>query len=205
MKFVNVYEDSERAKAYAELEFPGTYSLAYRDLPQIIQTHVLGKKALDFGCGTGRSTRFLKNLGFEVIGVDISEQMIQKARARDPRGDYRLIADGDLRSFEDSMFDLVFSIFTFDNIPSMEKKVTLFREFNRLLSKEGRIINLVSSPEIYRHEWVSFTTQDFPENHWAGLGDVVKIIMKDVRDIRPVEDILWTEEGYQKVFLRAGL
>jgi hypothetical protein len=31
--FFNVYEDKARAQAYADLEFPGTYYLAYRDLP----------------------------------------------------------------------------------------------------------------------------------------------------------------------------
>ncbi|MEE8632751.1 MAG: class I SAM-dependent methyltransferase, partial [Candidatus Bathyarchaeia archaeon] len=62
MEFSNVYEDSERAEAYSKLEFPGTYYLAYRDLPKIISDHVKGREALDFGCGTGRSTRFLKRL-----------------------------------------------------------------------------------------------------------------------------------------------
>jgi hypothetical protein len=33
MDFRNVYEDSKRADAYAKMEFPGTYYLAYRDLP----------------------------------------------------------------------------------------------------------------------------------------------------------------------------
>ena len=36
MDFANVYEDTRRAAAYANLEFPGTYYLAYRDLPDII-------------------------------------------------------------------------------------------------------------------------------------------------------------------------
>ena len=31
--FGNVYEDEERARAYATLQFPGTYYLAFRDLP----------------------------------------------------------------------------------------------------------------------------------------------------------------------------
>ena len=31
--FSNVYADAERAASYADLEFPGTYYLAYRDLP----------------------------------------------------------------------------------------------------------------------------------------------------------------------------
>ena len=47
--FSNVYADSERADAYAELEFPGTYYLAYRDLPAIIAGQVTGRQALDFG------------------------------------------------------------------------------------------------------------------------------------------------------------
>ena len=36
--FGNVYEDEERARAYATLEFPGTYYLAFRDLPAIDST-----------------------------------------------------------------------------------------------------------------------------------------------------------------------
>lgn len=44
MDFINVYEDTQRAEAYAKLEFPGTYYLAYRDLPEIIKEHVVGKK-----------------------------------------------------------------------------------------------------------------------------------------------------------------
>jgi hypothetical protein len=66
--FSNVYDDEARSLAYATLEFPGMYFLAFRDLPSIIGEHVLGTKALDFGCGAGRSTRFLRGLGFEVVG-----------------------------------------------------------------------------------------------------------------------------------------
>ena len=47
--FSNVYEDEERARAYATLEFPGTYYLAFRDLPGLIRRHNHGSRALDFG------------------------------------------------------------------------------------------------------------------------------------------------------------
>jgi SAM-dependent methyltransferase len=67
--FGNVYEDEERARAYATLQFPGTYYLAFRDLPALIRRYNHGSRALDFGCGTGRSTRFLRNLGLNVIGA----------------------------------------------------------------------------------------------------------------------------------------
>ncbi len=205
MEIFNSYEDARRADAYAKLEFPGTYYLAYRDLPEIIFEHVNGKKAIDFGCGTGRSTRFLQKYGFDTIGVDIAEDMITKAKEIDPKGDYRLIEDGDFNQFKDNAYDLVLSVFTFDNIPTMEKKVKIFGELRRLLKSEGRIVNLVSAPEIYTNEWASFSTKDFPENKHAKSGDTVRIIVTDLEDKRPVEDVIWPDEDYQKVYKRAGL
>lgn len=205
MEFTNVYEDTQRAESYAKLEFPGTYYLAYRDLPVIISEHVKGKKAIDFGCGTGRSTRFLNRLGFDTIGLDIAEDMLQLARERDPEGDYRLVTDSSLSNFKDGAHDLVLAAFTFDNVPTREKKVMIFRELGRLLSSEGRIVNLVSSPDIYIHEWASFTTKDFSQNRNAKSGDKVKIIMTDVEDRRPVEDIVWSDESYREVYKTAGL
>ncbi len=205
MRFDNVYDDAKRAQAYAKLEFPGTYYLAYRDLPQIISEHVRGRKALDFGCGTGRSTRFLKKIGFDTTGVDIAGDMLKQANVRDPQGDYRLVKDNSLSQLKHETYDLVLSAFTFDNIPTKDKKVALFRELGSLLRGEGKIVNLVSSPEIYTHEWASFTTKDFPQNRNAKSGDRVKIIMTDVEDQRPVEDILWTDEAYQEAYKEAGL
>jgi ubiquinone/menaquinone biosynthesis C-methylase UbiE len=205
MEFSNSYEDAKRAEAYARLEFPGTYYLAYRDLPEIILEHANGRKAMDFGCGAGRSTRFLQKLGFDVIGVDVSEEMVKKAREIDPKGDYRVVKEGDLSQFEDDSYDLVLSVFTFDNIPTMEKKVKNFKEIQRLLKDEGKMVNLVSSPEMYTHEWASFSTRDFPENKSAKSGDKVRIIITDVEDKRPVEDVVWNDEHYQETYQRAEL
>lgn len=205
MNLRNSYEDTRRAEAYAKLEFPGTYYLAYRDLPDIISRHVKGWEAIDFGCGTGRSTRFLIKLGFDVIGIDISEEMLKKAREIDPRGDYRIIEDGNLSQLKNNSVDLVLSAFTFDNIPTTEKKIENFKEMGRLLRREGRIINLVSSPEIYTNEWASFSTKDFPENENAGSGDKVRIIQTDLEDRRPVEDVICSDNDYREIYERAGL
>jgi len=204
-QFGNVYNDDVRALAYSRLEFPGTYYLAFRDLPELLQRHVTGRTSLDFGCGAGRSSRFLKDLGFNVTGVDISASMLAHARERDPGGTYLLVPDGDLSTLTRGTFDLVFSAFTFDNVRGGTARAHLFAQFYELLSPSGRIVNLVSAPEIYVNEWTSFTTREFAENRSAGTGDKVRIIMLDVPDRRPVEDVLWLDRDYREIYAEVGL
>lgn len=205
MSFSNVYDDTQRAEAYATLQFPGTYYLAFRDLPAILAAHVEGRVGLDFGCGAGRSTMFLKKLGFDAIGLDISASMIERAKRADPDGSYRLIEEGDFSGFEPDSFDLVLSAFAFDNIPDIDKRVGVLRGMRELLKRDGRIVLLDSTPEIYTHEWVSFTTGAFPQNRTAKGGDTVRIVMKDVADQRPVVDVMWSHEDYLHQFAVSGL
>lgn len=202
--FQNVYDDDERAAAYAALDFPGTYYLAFRDIPAIIEKHVSGKKALDFGCGSGRSARFLKALGFDVAGIDISESMIKHAERGDPRGEYLHVLDGDYRALGDRRFDLIFSAFAFDNIPGRDHRVDLLRALAAFLTPNGRVIILGSTPDIYVNEWLSFTTRDFADNAPVTSGNEVRIVMRDVPDSRPVVDIVWFDGDYRELFTAAA-
>ncbi|MGA2737239.1 MAG: class I SAM-dependent methyltransferase [Bryobacteraceae bacterium] len=174
-------------------------------MPAIIAKYVTGREALDFGCGAGRSTRFLTDLGFNASGIDISRSMIQLAKNVDPGGTYRLVDDGDFSAFETARFDLVLSAFAFDNIPGVAKRGALLSGLRRLLKNKGRIVLLGSTPEIYTHEWASFTTKDFPENRHAKSGDTVRIVMKDVEDNRPVVDLVWFGQDYVDLFAAAEL
>ncbi len=205
MNFSNVYEDPFRADSYSKLEFPNTYYLAYRDIPEILQKHARGRKAIDFGCGAGRSTRFIKRSGFDAAGIDISPEMINKARKIDPSGEYYQISDGDYSQFEINGFDLVTSIFTFDNIPGRENRIKILNGLGNLINNGGMILLLDSTPESYCNEWASFSTIDFPENKKAKSGDKVRVIMKDVEDKRPVEDVIWFHNDYLELFRKSGL
>ncbi len=201
----NCYEDDTRADAYAQLGFGNTYYLAFRDLPALMHEYVRGTRALDFGCGTGRSARFLKRLGYDTTGVDVAPEMIAKARALDPGGDYRLSDSESLKEFADDTFDLILAAFPFDNIAGFDRKTRIFTALRRVQAPAGRIINIVSRPEIYTNEWASFTTRDFPENRTAQTGDLVRIITTDFGDRRPCEDILWPDEAYRSVYAASGL
>lgn len=207
----NAYQDARRARAYARLEFPATYYLAFRDLPALLAEHVGGADgtdALDFGCGAGRSTRFLGRLGYHVTGVDVSADMLERARARDPAGTYLLIHDraaDPLQPVARRRFDLVLAAYPFDNIPGRAHRARLMRAIAGVLRPGGRFVLLASAPEIYTHEWATFTTAAFPGNRRAGSGDVVRIVIKEGGDDRPVEDLLWLDEDYRETFRRAGL
>jgi len=202
----NVYEDEVRASAYATLQFPGTYYLAFRDLPALIRRYNPdARRALDFGCGTGRSTRFLRNLGLEVVGVDISQAMLAQARAFDPLGEYYLVRDNLVGELALGSFDLILAAFTFDNIPTDGAKVDALSALRTLLAPDASLLLVVSSPAIYVNEWASFSTRDFAENRHALDGDRVRIVMLDVSDRRPVEDVFCTDPHYRRLFESAGL
>jgi SAM-dependent methyltransferase len=205
MNFENSWGNQTRAESYSKLEFPNTYYLAYRDLPDIISKHVTGNHAIDFGCGTGRSSRFLKQLGFDVIGIDISKDMLEIARNLDLSGDYQLVLNGKYDHLGLNQFDLVQSIFTFDNIPGWTNRTNILKGLRDLIKPTGKMICLDSTPELYVNEWASFTTKNFPENWTAKTGDIVHDIMLDVEDRRPVKDIFWSMEDYNKLFNLAGL
>ncbi len=198
MKF---FDYSKYAKKYSDLGITNTYYLAYRDIPKLLQKFVKGKMALDYGCGAGRSTRFLKNLGFDTVGVDISLKMLNEAKKLDPKGEYDHIKSGVI-PFQDETFDFVLSSFTFDSIYSKEEMIKISKEMRRVLKRGGIILNITSTPQVYSHNWASFIG-DFPENKKAKSGDKVKVVIRDSKMI--VYDYLWEDSDYQDIFRQAGL
>jgi ubiquinone/menaquinone biosynthesis C-methylase UbiE len=70
-----------------------------------------GSRALDFGCGVGRLTEALAPYFHEVVGVDVSQVMLERARAhsRNSNVSYVLNVAPDLSRFPDSFFDFVLS------------------------------------------------------------------------------------------------
>ena len=93
-------------------------------------------RVLDIGCGAGVPvTHFLVERGFDVIGVDFSESMLELARENIPIAEY---VKGSMTrlGFEDNSFDGLTAFYSIIHVPR-ERHFSLFRDFHRILRPEG--------------------------------------------------------------------
>jgi ubiquinone/menaquinone biosynthesis C-methylase UbiE len=192
----NLYAD-----LYSNFKFIGAPCLAYRDMPDILNKYVSGKKVLDYGCGTAESTLFLKSLGYDVVAVDINERMLSIAQERDPNGKYTKINSGAV-PFHENSFDLVLCSFVLLEIGTKDEMLNTVQEIHRVLKKGGKFISISASDHTYHHEWLTLNT-DFPENKNITSGSKVKIEFLDIN--LTIDDYFWTEKDYREVFQKAGL
>ncbi len=105
-------------------------------------------KALDFGCGVGRLTQALALHFSSVVGVDISEPMLEQARQynRHPeRCHYVLNTRDDLACFSDGCFDFVYSEITLQHIPAT-LAARYITELVRVTARSGLIVFGVVEP-----------------------------------------------------------
>ncbi|HSL81019.1 MAG TPA: class I SAM-dependent methyltransferase, partial [Pseudolabrys sp.] len=79
-----------------------------------------GFRLLDVGCGTGHHIARLRERGFEVAGVDGSEEMLNHARVNNPGAEIRH-ADVESLPFADASFDYVICIEVFRYLPSLDR------------------------------------------------------------------------------------
>lgn len=113
-------EDEQRARwngaaGNAWVEAQGLIDGMFRPLENLLAQEVAGRRrVLDVGCGTGGTTVAIARGGARCVGVDISETMVDAARARAQQAgvDARfLAADAGSHAFEPGSFDAVVSRF----------------------------------------------------------------------------------------------
>ena len=97
--------------------------------------------ALDFGCGPGRLVNALAKHFPRVIGVDVSQQMIETARRlqQNPACTFVLNQAPDLRQFESGTFDFVHTCKVLQHIRP-DLSVQYIGEFMRLLTPGGMAV-----------------------------------------------------------------
>jgi 2-polyprenyl-3-methyl-5-hydroxy-6-metoxy-1,4-benzoquinol methylase len=95
-------------------------------------------QAIDLGCGTGRLTKLISDLGMNVSGIDLDEHMIKEAKKSYPYLEFKV--ENMLDSIENKRFDL---ITCFGNTLVHLNRIQLNLLFERVaksLSKKGYFI-----------------------------------------------------------------
>lgn len=92
-------------------------------------------KVLDMACGTGDVSIALRRKGLDVVGADISENMLALARKKAPGIDFRY-GDASELPFADGSFDAVTIAF---GIRNFDKRAQCIRELHRVLKDGGML------------------------------------------------------------------
>lgn len=95
---------------------------------------------IDIGCGTGTFLGLIKQLvngnGKQLLGVDISHEMIKIAHEKFPDIDF-IVADSDNLPIKDGIFERITSVTHLQNLSEPHKTV---KEMKRISTKDASII-----------------------------------------------------------------
>jgi SAM-dependent methyltransferase len=147
-----------------------------------------GDRALDVGSGSGEFTAALAQAGAAAVGVEVAQAALERARARHPGLDFRLVPlDGPL-PFEDGSFELVWASEVIEHVTDTARWLS---EVRRVLAPRGRL--LVTTPSHGRLRVALGGVERFSEP----LGDHLHLYTK--RSLRT----LLHEFGFGEVDVRA--
>ncbi len=110
-----------------------------------------GGRVLELGAGTGRIALPLSRRGVPVSGIDLSEAMVARLRAK-PGGEAVDVTIGDFASTRvEGSFSLAYLVFnTIMNLTTQDEQVACFRNAAAHLGPGGRFVIEVGVPELRR-------------------------------------------------------
>jgi 2-polyprenyl-6-hydroxyphenyl methylase/3-demethylubiquinone-9 3-methyltransferase len=101
-----------------------------------------GERVLDVGCAEGRFAAELARAGADVVGVDVAEEPLRRARARHPELDLRLVDEEKPWDLQDASFDVVWAGEVIEHVADTAAWLSQVR---RVLRSGGRL--LLSTPD----------------------------------------------------------
>jgi 2-polyprenyl-6-hydroxyphenyl methylase/3-demethylubiquinone-9 3-methyltransferase len=101
-----------------------------------------GERVLDVGCGEGRFAGELARAGAKVVGIDIAEEALRRARGVEPELDLRLVEEAAPWPVEDASFDVVWAGEVLEHVADTAAWLS---EVRRVLPSGGRL--LLSTPD----------------------------------------------------------
>jgi SAM-dependent methyltransferase len=114
---------------------------------------------LDVGCGTGAHAAAFAARGWDAVGVDISEDLLARARAR---GVHVVKADAAALPFADASFDGVASMWTHTDVDDF---AAVLREIHRVLRPGGAFVYLGAHPCFVGPHSLFVAAEGVPELH----------------------------------------
>lgn len=129
-----------------------------------------GHRLLDLASGTGEIARLCASLGFEVTGLDWSEQMLERARTKLPFIPF-VQADAERTMLSDASFDV---IVTRHLVWTLVDPRAAFAEWFRLLAPNGRLL-IVDGDFVHRN-WLAklFAPNPVTNKNLARHRDILK-------------------------------
>ncbi|HEV7162944.1 MAG TPA: methyltransferase domain-containing protein [Solirubrobacteraceae bacterium] len=101
-----------------------------------------GARVLDVGCGDGRFAAELQAAGAEVVGIDVAEEALRRARARNPGMELQLVEQHGPWALEDASFDVVWAGEVIEHVADTSAWLS---EVRRVLRSGGSL--LLSTPD----------------------------------------------------------
>ena len=108
----------------------------------ILRNLVRNKKVVDLGCGSGILTKRLKYWGADVVGVDLSKNLIKIAEKENPNIKF-YASDASKTPFKNSEFNIVTSSLMVHYFKNLTE---IFNEANRILKVNGYFVFSIQHP-----------------------------------------------------------
>jgi ubiquinone/menaquinone biosynthesis C-methylase UbiE len=128
-------------------DWPGEIDF-YREMAARVKSN--GGTVLEIACGTGRVAIRLAQDGVNVVGLDLSSEMIEMARQKSVELENMRWIEGDMRSFElDEAFELVtIPGHAFQNLNTPQDQVACLECIKRHLNPGGTLVVHLDPPDI---------------------------------------------------------
>src|SRR5579872_6566727 len=110
-------------------------SVNRRELDRFLKLIPKGSTVLDIGCGSGRITKFLTDHDLNVVGIDISRNMLKLAEERTPEAEF-LKQDMRKLDFPKQSFDGALALYSIIHVPRKYHSA-IFKKIHRILRPKG--------------------------------------------------------------------
>ncbi len=111
---------------------------------KILGKNLKNKNLLDLACGDGMDMVHYAKLGAKVFGIDMSEELIKKAKENNPKFQNNIsIADFEGTQLPKRKFDIIVSKYALQTSFNVDK---VFSEAHRMLKPGGEFIILTTHP-----------------------------------------------------------